>query len=101
PAHSDPSTLSLHDALPIWCRSPNTPVSDRNLNFAFLHTWLHKQHVIASFERLFLRRKVPSLMVPNTKGPETRTDWDRRSSFGSRSEEHTSELQSRRELVCR
>src|SRR5438876_395204 len=72
--HDAISNIAGADSQFATVAAPNTPVSDRNLNFAFLHTWLYKQHVITSFEPLFLRRKVASLMVPNTKGPETRTD---------------------------
>src|SRR5215510_16486591 len=58
-------TLSLHDALPIWNRSPPaTPTSRRNTNCC-------------------CRRAIGS------------------SGFWPRSEEHTSELQSRGHLVCR
>src|SRR5688572_31837108 len=63
------STLSLHDALPIWLPSPG----------------------FRAFTVLASRR----WRKPAASGPETST------SSRSRSEEHTSELQSQSNLVCR
>src|SRR5204862_7576852 len=72
PPPSELSTLSLHDALPIWSRPhPRSGASRR-----------HRPHAGA-------RR-------PRTGGPAAQ-----RSGQDRRSEEHTSELQSRRDLVCR
>src|SRR5690349_22128358 len=82
PATPEIYTLSLHDALPIWSH----------------------------------RRVTPTAQPPRTSSLSTgvrRTEgWHRRPVTGSarcttrraatdRSEEHTSELQSRRDLVCR
>src|SRR5690349_22893187 len=94
PPNAVTRTLSLHDALPISGdittdeELPNmgdvplgvltvfhySAAADRPANKAFLAAW-HKEYGANS---------VPRVM-----------------SVGARSEEHTSELQSRRELVCR
>src|SRR5690349_23440079 len=84
------SALSLHDALPIWAVRP------------ILSLFLSRQN----WSRV-PRRKAASL--------DARSRTDARGAFGvscecsvraraapvDRSEEHTSELQSRRDLVCR
>src|SRR5204863_9069286 len=78
PAPTDIYTLSLHDALPIcsrpvhWCRRDSARGSRRGA---------------ASTPGVACRRR-------NGRYPPV-------SAPASRSEEHTSELQSRRELVCR
>src|SRR3712207_7442330 len=66
-------TLSLHDALPIYLR--------------------HRHH----------RRRLPHLRLPRRPQPVLRRRHHvrRRHPRGERSEEHTSELQSRQYLVCR
>src|SRR5204862_7338305 len=80
PAPTDIYTLSLHDALPIWKRVTSG----------------------ASFSRIRLSpRYMQKESVPR-KLSETRTACASPSGAScSRSEEHTSELQSRRDLVCR
>src|SRR2546422_9404062 len=67
-------TLSLHDALPICYFSP--------LN-ARLNSW------------------APSLAAPPTAWPAFFASWPTSLPARPRSEEHTSELQSRLHLVCR
>src|SRR5690349_22364417 len=67
-------TLSLHDALPI-CPSNLVSLALHSLNLAGSSERLDRTEAILFFTRA--------------------------SSFSSRSEEHTSELQSRREIVCR
>src|SRR5947209_11477982 len=75
-------TLSLHDALPIWGRRP--PVAGRS----GLSCSPSKRGAAMAGRPA---REAPSrFSVP--EGTSTR---------GSRSEEHTSELQSRQYLVCR
>src|SRR5690349_21930724 len=75
PAPTETSTLSLHDALPISLGSPTSRIS----------------RVITPGST-----SGPS---PSTPGSSSRAA--RRWRSGLRSEEHTSELQSRRDLVCR
>src|SRR5204862_3692879 len=70
-------TLSLHDALPIWRRSARARVGRGGVG--------HR-------DRGGRRRRVAP-QCPRGRG--------RRRPPRSRSEEHTSELQSRRDLVCR
>src|SRR3712207_8032944 len=73
-------TLSLHDALPI----------------SFASAWKH--HYVGG-------RQIVFDVVPKTQIDDVRTGSERLLFFfgqaGGRSEEHTSELQSRQYLVCR
>src|SRR5204862_8186417 len=71
-------TLSLHDALPIYMESHNFQVS-QNLSQDFSQ-WYERR--IAGRQGLDAPSPLAVVMTP-------------------RSEEHTSELQSRRDLVCR
>src|SRR5436305_10383650 len=71
-------TLSLHDALPIYCEYDHALDLDQRLVFA--------RHLEAP---LFDPERAPAL--PVSSWPKSRL----------RSEEHTSELQSRPHLVCR
>src|SRR5204863_6442367 len=75
-ATTDAYTLSLHDALPISCRAVRCDRFDR---------WPS----IAS-------SRLSSAVSPSGKNSRNTTR-----SENPRSEEHTSELQSRRDLVCR
>src|SRR5438874_7444675 len=75
-------TLSLHDALPIFGQRPEDelPLDDARMG----------QMQFGGLDRQFAEIK------------EVEIDGARNiSRVGSRSEEHTSELQSRRDLVCR
>src|SRR5690606_41830030 len=72
PSPTEIYTLSLHDALPIWVTSGNSSSTFR---------WIRAA-----------RNAKPSRSL-STCGSSQRS--------GSRSEEHTSELQSRENLVCR
>src|SRR3712207_8494456 len=74
-------TLSLHDALPICWRRATSPT------LANLLLW----YALPTRRR---GRRSPSCRTP----PALRRIWR---SWPSRSEEHTSELQSRQYLVCR
>src|SRR5690606_40775970 len=89
-------TLSLHDALPISCSARAVELS------------------VPRSERLDPRRSVPGSENLAAYGPEQRSRricacralvWlmedDDEHHFRLRSEEHTSELQSRENLVCR
>src|SRR3712207_9145469 len=74
-------TLSLHDALPIWPRS-------------------RRRH--ARRTRGAGRSARPRGEASTTiRSPGAYTPSARRTTLGERSEEHTSELQSRQYLVCR
>src|SRR5690606_42162712 len=93
-------TLSLHDALPIW-----TFFGPRRTHMTFdletLRDCPDDQRALMAADWLF-RSYVPTwLRVAGLEAAAARieahgpfTDW-------SRSEEHTSELQSRENLVCR
>src|SRR3712207_7780308 len=82
-------TLSLHDALPIWL--PRTPLPHRP-GSGWLATGgtLHRVQVA--------RRKAAAAdhrpVIPQSRSSAEPISW-------LRSEEHTSELQSRQYLVCR
>src|SRR5690606_40848807 len=85
PAPTEIYTLSLHDALPIWLPVPGRPQVLRELQvpgrpYALRRLQIRdKTHVLGR------------LQVPGAG----------RQPCGHRSEEHTSELQSRENLVCR
>src|SRR5690606_40551334 len=76
----DISALSLHDALPIWMSTPSSPAS------AFWASALTSARSDRSAGKIA------------TRDPSSAASA---SSFSTRSEEHTSELQSRENLVCR
>src|SRR5690606_41484929 len=83
-------TLSLHDALPICCwpakaiGTPSPPVATNSKNFPI------RPHSKRSWRRFVFR---------HSSRPAPRATAWRKPVF--RSEEHTSELQSRENLVCR
>src|SRR5690606_41373272 len=77
------ATLSLHDALPIWicglaCGSASSTANSRETT----------------------RSMLPSTGMVS-RSTATSSAWSRGCSRWRRSEEHTSELQSRENLVCR
>src|SRR3712207_8636558 len=76
-------TLSLHDALPIFLRAENCSTAHSTLG----GLWAARFGLIG-----------PGLAVADGPGPEYLTEETVRA---HRSEEHTSELQSRQYLVCR
>src|SRR5690606_42017842 len=83
-ASSDISTLSLHDALPIYVLGPLLPCSFGLPGEAQSIPWFTRR-----CERLF----DSGTLLPALRHMPVRR--------ASRSEEHTSELQSRENLVCR
>src|SRR5204863_9615536 len=88
PATSEIYTLSLHDALPIWeLREGRLPPPGR---LPGLRSQVDRQDAASPARRQGDRRHVHG--HPRRTGPVRDAE---------RSEEHTSELQSRRDLVCR
>src|SRR5690606_41561733 len=93
PAPPPPPPLSLHDALPIWLRGSRQ-----------VTRILPEKEAAPLSARL---RPAPFPLIPASppQRPLRRRRRDRRGgevpSAGARSEEHTSELQSRENLVCR
>src|SRR5690554_7379875 len=89
---SDIHTLSLHDALPIWQNS-------RSIDF-------YGQFLLASategmsikFYQMLLFKKLIRFFFKHLEGRKRKSSGN---CNGTRSEEHTSELQSRPHLVCR
>src|SRR5690606_41855954 len=89
-------TISLHDALPIL-----VPFSKNSQESFVYHPSLHEFHV-TNYCTAFWRTKTErtttkagsAAATPYCCGANGRSD-------GGRSEEHTSELQSRENLVCR
>src|SRR5690625_6396991 len=77
PAHTEFYPLSLHDALPIW-RTPRP--------------WHAASRSAGPW---------PPSGPGRTASSSAGSRWDRRRWWTDRSEEHTSELQSRGHLVCR
>src|SRR5205814_3426222 len=93
PHHSCSYPLSLHDALPISIRA-RTPFAPR---FSFT---THDNQAVSNAS---LRGKVVLMDFWGTWCPPCRESVPilRDEAFETRSEEHTSELQSLRHLVCR
>src|SRR5207244_5302557 len=92
----DPSysyTLSLHDALPIW--SPRTAASSRPRNSS---QFTERRGSTARARR---SRIAASANEALTRGSFFAICWDTIASETTRSEEHTSELQSPDQIVCR
>src|SRR5207249_11427688 len=81
--------LSLHDALPIYCRSPWRPRSTRSPG-----SWTRWRGTSRAIRPSNGRREAG-------KGKRERNPEARDARQQARSEEHTSELQSRFDLVCR
>src|SRR5690349_25045173 len=77
-------TLSLHDALPIWWNSSLRKMVDG------------VEHVVSE-----LIGRMPVYALTNTNPLHFDYFTQHMPLFHRRSEEHTSELQSRRDLVCR
>src|SRR5207247_10811246 len=96
-SHHAPSllyTLSLHDALPIFARQ-SFPVATTTASTPFIIPllWVAQRNGSAS------AKAYASRMPSTTSSPERSSVL--RTAFAKRSEEHTSELQSRVDLVCR
>src|SRR5207253_10480619 len=95
PAPSDPSTLSLHDALPI----SSTVTSGRSPErMGFPRTRVCPIQTGAAI-RPYTTRTTRTWATPTP--PTTRASTSTAARWTGRSEEHTSELQSRGHLVCR
>src|SRR5690606_40478232 len=94
PAPTESSTLSLHDALPISTAAGNVETSQRIVDV-----------LLAAFAQA-MPEKVPAasqgtmnnLLIGSANPP---FNYYETLGGGERSEEHTSELQSRENLVCR
>src|SRR5437868_12147250 len=86
---SEFSTLSLHDALPISGKAPEIGLLDRMLGVAIDDAAVMRPHDIDLVRHQLDRH------------PRRPPDEIGRSDVEARSEEHTSELQSRFDLVCR
>src|SRR5206468_11218972 len=85
------STLSLHAALPIW-RTPSVWPRAR-----LVRVKRETAQIAASASP-----RKPSVAIPSrSSSPPSLEVACRSSASGTRSEEHTSELQSRSDLVCR
>src|SRR5690606_41857080 len=88
PAPAEIDTLSLHDALPI--------LGQRGREQHGAHK-KHAQVARAGFER----EDAPPKVAAEGKGNDAERDEELKACAEQRSEEHTSELQSRENLVCR
>src|SRR5690606_41349116 len=91
-------TLSLHDALPIFATSSEKRLIDRKCSAKNSPTCFRSSSL------LFRKWRMP-FSISSTKGSGFKYSvfnaWTFLSSSLLRSEEHTSELQSRENLVCR
>src|SRR5690606_41321184 len=96
--HASPLySLSLHDALPIWRRF-RRPRLDQPLELRTAVVCRRRARFYIGVNDLEATRRAPAFTLPSLVG-------DRYVMLGlprgRRSEEHTSELQSRENLVCR
>src|SRR5206468_12426973 len=95
-AHPDTATLSLHDALPI----SEGAIADIRPVDVLDHG---NPRTVTGADILIIGNAPPRLLLGRECGLHHRADGHRAriSDHGRRSEEHTSELQSRSDLVCR
>src|SRR5699024_11628564 len=92
PAPRELSPLPLHDALPIWCTTVIS-VSGRSASSFCSAISASSQEVISPAKILAI--------VSGLRFSESIPSRLKATATGERSEEHTSELQSRFDLVCR
>src|SRR5690606_42038422 len=100
-APPDVSTLSLHDALPIWVAAilrakighaaPRRARRCSSLLAFLLHSIIRGHELVTSTQNFARRHRRDCCL----QEPRSGATFD-----GARSEEHTSELQSREKLVC-
>src|SRR5207302_3845010 len=91
-------TLSLHDALPIYGAAAATPADDMFAVGVLVHEMLTGHPPAPESEPLEEVRSVPPWLAELERRCLA---TDPASRWPDRSEEHTSELQSRENLVCR
>src|SRR5207302_5550984 len=88
-------SLSLHDALPILAKASSTSSSSAELGLWGI------SRLIAALMPMIRRCSRTVCGTPSGGLMLLRTETSRQQSPSHRSEEHTSELQSRENLVCR
>src|SRR5690606_40647910 len=97
PPTPSPYTLSLHDALPISRPTPRGTESSTTPPCS-----ARSPSSTGAIERSEIGLATPVLLAPDKfKGSLTAAEVAAALADGIRSEEHTSELQSRENLVCR
>src|SRR5690606_41858218 len=101
-AHPSPPVypLSLHDALPIWVPKPARPTAKSRADMSH-HPSRHRFNLRRAFGAWLTSALVACLYGCASTGPQVPSGGDPERMSESRSEEHTSELQSRENLVCR
>src|SRR5207249_11387812 len=101
PATTHPSPLSLHDALPIYLLSGQK--ADLEHRLASTGQMLADTRLTTSAEHSALAATKGALETRLAETERTLAEVRRNAAeeHGARSEEHTSELQSRFDLVCR
>src|SRR5690606_41366710 len=99
PPHSDIYTLSLHDALPIYTCLYPTGVTINNITQTGADiSWTGSTSTsVTAYEYEVRSSGTPGSGTPGLDATGITTN----ATITSRSEEHTSELQSRENLVCR
>src|SRR5699024_11830350 len=101
PSHSAHAPLPLHDALPIWLRSAH-PRWRPELDPAYYAERADLDATVSGLRALLdISRTGPLARYIDKPFLPGRTDLDDDALAEHRSEEHTSELQSRFDLVCR
>src|SRR5204862_7786651 len=93
-------TLSLHDALPIFNLTPYKLFFPEKRQFFLENAGVFDFSIGGDNDLLFFSRQIG---IDPVTGEEVPVNGGAKitGSLGKRSEEHTSELQSRRDLVCR
>src|SRR5204862_3620896 len=91
---TQPTTLSLHDALPILGAKADPERDHVRVHGRLLHGPERKRHILLNKPHGYVSS------VSDPQGRKTVLDLVK-GDVALRSEEHTSELQSRRDLVCR
>src|SRR5207249_11534673 len=94
-------TLSLHDALPILDTFRNRLQGDEKFDEAAIREWIEEprpfRETLPELVRTYLKSADPDNAQPAPLEPQAEAI---QAQLQSRSEEHTSELQSRFDLVC-
>src|SRR5690606_41804341 len=94
-------TLSLHDALPIYERCDGTRIARGERCVGSRIAIEHDLRTLQVACQLSPHHVVPELKLRRVRDIVVRAALDELSQARQRSEEHTSELQSRENLVCR
>src|SRR5690606_39834781 len=100
PSPPRPYTLHLHDALPIWYGGPHTAFAVQTDAIGHILAEIRPQPAFAELS-FCIDGEGGESMRQGFGDDQCASVWRDHGTVGARSEEHTSELQSRENLVCR